>query len=373
VSIGRHGPGGRPLDFRFENQAYDIEFSNLHLVGARHLLSYGGNYRHNNFDLSFAGHGGERDEGGAYVQDQIFLSERFRWTVGARVDRFDVLKKAVFSPRMALLFKPRPHQTFRVSFNRAFRAPSFVNSLLDTTFSTEVDLGAAGPFTFETVATGNLALKEEALTAYEAGYIGNFGRVVLGAAVYLTHTKNMIQFTLPTHYTSSHPPAGWPAPAVVLDQLVEQGRGLPARFTYLNYDRIRDRGIELSGDVRIRLGISAFANYTWQADPTPSGFDISDLNLPPTHRMNGGVSLSRGRYFGSVSGSFVDAQFWQDVGIPGFTKAYTLVDGGLGVRSTDGTMTVAMRATNILNRPVQQHFFGDLIRRTVTGEVRFEF
>jgi hypothetical protein len=36
-------------------------------------------------------------------------------------------------------------------------------------------------------------------------------------------------------------------------------------------------------------------------------------------------------------------------------------------------MTVAVRGTNILDKPVQQHVFGDVIRRAVTGEVRFEF
>ena len=115
---------GRPLDFRFENQAYDAEFSNLYLWRARHLVSYGGHYRHNNFDLSFAPRGASRDEGGAYVQDEIVLSDHFRWIVGGRVDRVDVLKKSVFSPRTTFLMKPRPSQTFRLSFNRAFRAPS---------------------------------------------------------------------------------------------------------------------------------------------------------------------------------------------------------------------------------------------------------
>ena len=261
----------------------------------------------------------------------------------------------------------------RLSFNRAFRAPSFVNTLLDTTFFTDIDLGAAGPFALTTLAEGNPQLKEEALTAYEAGYIGGFGRLMLGAAVYLNQTKNMIQFSRPEHYTSSHPPVGWPVPPAVLDQLVAQGRGLPSRFTYLNYDRISDHGVELSADVNVRAGWSGFTNYTWQADPRPTGFDISDLNLPPTHRLNAGASLTRGRYFGSLSGSFVDAAFWQDVGYDGPTKAYTLVDGGVGVHSTDGTMTVAVRATNLLNQPIQQHVFGDVIRRTVIGEVRFEF
>ena len=88
--------------------------------------------------------GDSRDEGGAYVQDQIFLSPHFRWVVGTRFDLFDVLDRAVMSPRTALLVKPRPNQTIRFSFNRAFRAPSFINSFLETGFLTEVDLGAGG-------------------------------------------------------------------------------------------------------------------------------------------------------------------------------------------------------------------------------------
>ena len=161
----------------------------------------------------------------------------------------------------------------------------------------------------------------------------------------------------------------------MLDRLIAEGRGLPSRFTYLNFDRISDRGLELSADVRLTTATSVFANYTWQADPKPTGFDISELNLPPTHRFNAGVTIARGRYFGTLSGSFVDAAFWQDV-LPGYqgpTEAYTLVDGGFGVHSTDRTMTVAVRGTNLLDKPVQQHVFGDVIRRTVTGEVRFGF
>ena len=371
----KQGLDGRPLEFRFENQAYDVEVSNLNVLGARHLLSYGGNFRHNNFDLSFAPRGTSRNEGGAYVQDTIFLSEHFRWVVGTRVDQFDVLKKPVVSPRTSFLMKPRESQTFRLSFNRAFRAPSFVNSFFETSFLNQIDLGPAGQFQFPAVAVGNEQLKAEGLTAYEAGYIGGFGRTTLGAALYLYRTSNTILFTQAGSYTSSHPPPGWPLPPAVLDQLIAAGRGLPSRFTYLNFDRISDRGLELSADVRLTTATSMFANYTWQADPTPTGFDISELNLPPTHRFNIGVTVARGRYFGTLSGSFVDAAFWQDV-LPGYegpTEAYTLVDGGFGVHSTDRTMTVAVRGTNLLNNPVQQHVFGDVIRRTVTGEVRFGF
>ena len=75
AAVLQRGLDGKPLPFVFENQAYDAEFSNL-LWCARHLFSYGGNYRHNNFDLSFTSAARTGDEGGVYAQDQIFLSER---------------------------------------------------------------------------------------------------------------------------------------------------------------------------------------------------------------------------------------------------------------------------------------------------------
>lgn len=347
------GLDGRPLALTFENQAYDVELSDLRVIRNRHVLSYGGNYRHNSFNISMAPRGDSRDEGGIYVQDEIFLSTHFRWVVGTRIDLFDVLDKAVLSPRTAFLVKPRPNQTIRFSFNRAFRAPSFVNSFIETGFLTRIDLGAAGQFTFPSVATGNRELKEEGLTAYEVGYIGGFGRMTFGAAVYLSRTNDMIQFA----QTQAFTPAA------------------PARFTYLNYESVRDRGLELSVDTPVTPAVTVFANYSWQDDPKPTGFSLSELNLPPSHRVNAGVSFARGRYFGSLSASFVDSAFWQDVDprYVGPSDAYSTVDGGFGVRSTDGTMTVAVRGKNLLNETVQEHVFGDLIKRTITGEVIFRF
>jgi outer membrane receptor protein involved in Fe transport len=116
-------------------------------------------------------------------------------------------------------------------------------------------------------------------------------------------------------------------------------------------------------------------NYSWQADPKPTGFDVSELNMPPTHRVNAGVSVVHGRYFGSVSGSFVDSEFWQDVlpAYTGWTRPYTVLDAGFGVHSSDRMMTVAFRARNLFNKAIQEHFFGDLIKRTLIGEVSFRF
>ena len=334
---------GQPFEATFEDQAYDVELSNFHVFGERHVVSYGGNYRYTNFDLSIAPRGTHRQEGGAYIQDHILLSERFRWIIGLRLDGFDVLKKAVLSPRTALLIRPHPEHTIRVSYNRAFRAPSFLNSYLDIKFFSDEIGGGAVPI----AAVGNDDLKEEALTAYEVAYRATIGSLTAGAAVYVNRLRNSIQFA-PTGVTA---------------------------FSYLNFDRITDRGYELSGDWRVNPFLSVFANYSWQDRPGARGIEPDQLNVQPRHRVNVGIDATLNRYFGSISASFVDSAYWQDV-LPahaGTTEPYTLVDASLGIHSPDRQFTIIGRITNLLNDRVQQHAFGDVIRRAVTGEIQLRF
>ena len=372
----QRGSDGRPLPARFENQVYDVEVSDSRIQGTRHLLSYGGNFRHNRFGLTMAPQAGYRNEAGAYFQDTMFLSTRLRWIVGARVDTFSVSDKAVFSPRTAVIVKPRPNDAIRFSFNRSFRAPSLFNTFIDVTFLARETLPVVGEFEFPSVAVGSRALKEESLTAYEVAYTGQAGPFIVGAAAYLNRTRNMILFTPAATYTSANPPPGWPAAPALLDLLNASGNGLPSTFTYRNFDRVLDKGVELSLEAPIRESIEAFANYTWQDAPDAGGFSASEINVPPRHRINAGVSLTRGRYFGSATASFQSEAFWQDVldaRYHGWTESFTVVNAGAGIRSIDRTMTVAMRVTNLLNRTTQEHVFGDLIGRAVIGEVRLAY
>ena len=332
----------------FENQAYDVELSNAQ-VRTRHVLSYGGNFRDNRFDLSLAPDGDHRAEGGAYVQEEIFFSDRMRLIAGTRLDWFGVLDKTVFSPRMTVLVKPRPRHTIRFSFNRAFRAPALLNNFIDFEFFVPTDSGLRVP----AVATGNLGLKEESLTAYEMAYSGGFGPMTLSAAVFLNDARDQIYFTQP-----------------------EGGsQGLPVQFTYRNFEQVVSRGFELSMEGRLNRAITGFVNYTWQGVPDTE-VDLSELNIPPRYHVNAGASYNQRRYFGTASVTYQAEAYWQDVlGPPyhGSTKPYTMINASAGIRSVDESMTVAMRVTNLLNRSIQQHVFGDVVKRAVIGEVRFAF
>ena len=373
----------QPIRFAFTTNTYDLELSNVHTLAGRHVVSYGGNFRYNEFDLSLAPGGDNRTELGVYAQDEIFLSNAFRWVIGARVDRFDYLDDFVLSPRTTFMVKPAENQTIRLSYNRAYRSPSVVNNFLDVTIVEPVNLGAFSPalagriYPLPIQSVGNPDLQEQSLDAFEVGYTAILAnRATLSAAFYVNRTKNDIFFTeLPAaRFTARNPPPGWPLPAAVI--ALVPGASFPARFTYQNFGRVTQRGIELGVDSAVTRSVNAFVNYSWQGEPEPDGFDLSELNLPAQHRANAGVSFSAGRLLGNLSLNYSSEAFWQDVldaRFHGRTNAYTIVNGGFGVRWLDGQLTTSLKVINLANDDVQQHVFGDILKRQVIGELRVQF
>ena len=58
------GTDGKPITFTFNTKTFDFEVSNITTIGTRNVFSYGGNIRHNGFDLSIAPGGSSRNEQG---------------------------------------------------------------------------------------------------------------------------------------------------------------------------------------------------------------------------------------------------------------------------------------------------------------------
>ena len=381
------GTDGKPIQFIFNTKTYDFDLSNISTIGTRHVLSYGGNVRHSGFDLSIAPGGNTRNEQGAYIQDEMFLSEKWRWLLGARLDHFDVLDNVVFSPRTTLMFKPAEAHTFRVSYNEAFRAPSLTNNFLDVTILNQLDMGllsstlAGRIYTFPVVAQGNQTLTQQSLQAYEIGYTGVIkNRASVSIAYYYNDMKDEIFFTQNGSYSSMNVPPGWPLPPSYLDAIIASGKfgpgnGLPSHYTYLNLGRVKYYGIEMGVDASVTKGVNVFANYSWQPDPTPN-FDKSEINLPPHNRFNAGLNFASGRYFGDVSLTYQDKAYWQDVldaRYAGWTDAFSLLNGSFGVKFMGGKLATVIKATNLANQEVMQHIFGDVMKRTIVGEVKIGF
>lgn len=73
----------------------------------------------------------QTEEYGAYLQSETAITPRLDLVLAGRVDLHSALPDPVFSPRAALVFKPREGQALRVAYNRAFTTPSSLNQFLD--------------------------------------------------------------------------------------------------------------------------------------------------------------------------------------------------------------------------------------------------
>lgn len=391
---------GRPIDLVFETDTFDGEIGYARAFGSRHILTLGGNARHNAFEISIAPGAEDRNEFGAYLQDELFLGD-FRLVLGARVDKFGNLSDPVFSPRVSLIWKPAAPRSLRLSYNRAFRAPSTINNYLDLWTVTPVDLSVLAervpppynqfflrPFPLPVHSTGNPDLKQEQIDAYEAAYTATFrGKTTVGLSVYMNDTTdntNFVTFAARDPYTAQNPPEGWPAPlAPVLSLMAAQGIYLPRSFTYLNIGTIRQVGVEVSVDHAFNREWSGFANYSWQDVPEPQDpvgdpdrYPTEEISVPPENRVNVGLSYNGSRVMGNVTFNWVDKAFWADVlsiEYHGWTKATSLLSATLGVHWLGGRVTTTFKGTNLLGKDYQQHIFGDVLKRTVTAEVRVKF
>lgn len=398
---------GKPLQLNFLSKTLDLEVGDSRPVGSRQVFTYGGNVRRNLFDITIAPNVQNRTEIGAYLQDEIFL-KRLRVTAGLRADKFGNLDEVVFSPRLMASFKLLPEHALRGSVNRAFRSPSAINNYLDLTVVSPVDLRGlapllppqlqplvANPFPLLVRGVGSeyaiggraqAPLTESSVTAYEVGYTGTVAKkTTLTAAFYMNRNEHDINFVqLPNTadpYSSANPPPGWPLPASSIDLIALRGIYLPrTAFTYLNLGPTLSKGMELSVDQQFTAGLSAFVNYSWQAKPKvlddPDPYPAAELAFPPANRVNVGLTLNGSRYLANAVVSYTDEAFWSDVltgPYHGFTDAYALVNVTAGRKWAGGRYTTSVKVTNLLNKDIQQHIFGDIMKRSVVGELRVSY
>jgi len=430
----------RPVALNFKTQTYDFDVSHFSVVdglGGQHILSYGGNARRNNFEITLTPDVEDRNEFGLYLQDE-FHAGGFRLTAGVRADKFGNLDDWVLSPRVTVMYKPAEAHALRVSFNRAFRSPSAVNNYLDQNIfaPTLVDLRALAPLAppplqqmisspFNLVVrnvgnrvgstSGTTTLKQESLNAWEVSYTGTFNdKTTVGVALYQNDSNDNINFTqvLPSpefpqgivppfdvYSPDTAPPViginqqGIPVSGpLLIGFLAQVNQILPpqARIflprtvsTYLNLGPLRQRGFELSLDHRFSPRFTATANYSFQDTPEPLEPDPGQLpypnqevGIPSRHRFNVGFNFDSDRFLGNAMLTYTDKAFWVDVlSAPyyGQTDAFTLLNATFGVKFADGKAVLLFKGTNLLNQTVQQHIFGDILRASGFAELRLSF
>ena len=105
-------------------------------LGSRERFLYGFDYIYTEPRTEATINGRNEDdddisEKGGYIHSVTQLSNMFELTAAARVDKHSRLEDPVFSPRLALVYKPVENQNLRVTYNRAFSTPSTLNLFLD--------------------------------------------------------------------------------------------------------------------------------------------------------------------------------------------------------------------------------------------------
>jgi outer membrane receptor protein involved in Fe transport len=350
------------------SQSLQLDAKDSRVVRGRHLFVYGGTFKHSHFDLSFVPDVNHRDEAGAFVTDDVHLTEQVRLTAGARLDWFDTFGTFA-SPRLGIRFEPSHGQTVRLTYNRAYVAPSTVESFANFSSSIDIPLGVA-VFPVPITTVGNQDLGPQTIDAFEVGYSGLVGkRMTVNASVYHQRSNGVINLMTAELYSSSDPPPGWPLPPAVLDGLT-----LPKLFQWGSAGNLSESGVETGVDWPIAAGFSASANYSFQSRPDVTGVDGGappPVNIPPHHRANFSLSGSRHRFVGSLTVSYTDRAFWTDVlAIQGWTDRVWLVGATAGVNFKGDRATWSIKGTNLTDRNVQQHIFGDLVRRRVMTELR---
>jgi iron complex outermembrane receptor protein len=366
----------------------------------KHLLSFGGNVRYNSFDLSIAPQADNRTQAGAYFQDEINLGA-FQLALAARADYFSNLDDLNFSPRAALIWTPVAGHSFKASYSQAFRAPSAIDNYLELSIIggyvplDDFDPSIEEPFPLVVNTWGNPDLKAETHVAFELGYsaVLNGGRTRLDANAYVNEIHDMIS-TSPSKdalreagvepcYTSDNPPPGWPLNPIVIDFLAALGVCLNSDVLTLNIGSVRNAGVEVAFSHTFRRGVTLFANYSYQKLPEPLD-PVGDpdrppsdtIHTPPYHRFNIGATYNGRVYLGNLTVNYSDRAFFAQGLQPfyyGYGDEYTLVSGSFGRRWKDGWLTTNLKVLNLLDDPVKQHVFGDVMRRTVMLEALFRF
>ena len=89
------------------------------------------------------------DEYGLYIQSETSLNDQVSLMLAGRLDEHSKIEDPVFSPRAALVIKPSPESTLRLTYNRAFGTPSSVHYFLDLIASSDpfglgMNFGALG-------------------------------------------------------------------------------------------------------------------------------------------------------------------------------------------------------------------------------------
>ena len=330
-------------------------------------------------------------EYGAYMQVQKkFMDERLKFTGSVRYDKNEFFD-GFFSPRVSLLYTAgeNRNQNFRVSVQQGFRNPTTqdlfigldagrailvgsapanldrdvrtftVNSLAGQAIVGSDEVTIVGRAAYENAfslasvqagapqAVNTDLVQPEEITAFEAGYRAQFGKVSIDLSGYYNQYKNFISNT--TVLVPFYGQAGDNA----LSLLALQNGDFTPYQTYTNSEaNIDSYGATIGVDMKVFGNFDLGVNYTY------AEFDFNQAAFPdfrtnfntPNHKVKasfGNTELFKNFGF-NVNYRWSDTYFWQATFADGQLPSFTVLDAQINYSVPDIKSVFKVGGSNIL-------------------------
>ncbi|MBC2837978.1 TonB-dependent receptor domain-containing protein [Robiginitalea sp. SC105] len=396
IADGNFTTGAKFIDnTKFRHVDANYNFS--HLTSEFAEIQIGGSYREyelNSNGTIFTDYDGPitYNEYGAYLQVQKkLLDERLKFTGSVRYDKNEFFD-GFFSPRLSLLsiLGPRGNHNIRVSVQKGFRNPTTQDLFIGLNTGAAVLVGSAPDNldrdirTYDLSASGqaltgtqtaqvvgraayenaySLAsvnagapeavetqlVKPEEITAFEAGYRAQIGRVAIDINGYYNQYKNFISNT--TVLVPLYGQAGDGA----LSLLALQNGDVAPYQTYTNsLVDIESYGANIGVDMKILGDFDLGVNYTYmkqEFDQAANPDFRSNFNSP-NHKVKasfGHTELFKNFGF-NVNYRWSDTYFWQATFADGQIPAYTVLDAQVNYTIPSLDSVIKVGGSNILGQ-----------------------
>jgi iron complex outermembrane receptor protein len=302
---------------------------------------------------------------GVYGQAELPVGSMLKLVGAARYDKHD-LYDAQFSPKAAVLLTPVADQTFRVTYNRAFKSPS----ILQTSFwfqDFQPFIGVFGNRNGFVIKdpSGNVkstidAIQPETNTTWEFGYKGITGdKLFIDAAGYYTKFDKFQSPLVIIANFLSPAAAGGPTfayDAVTGEKMVGKTGGNQIALTYFNVGTATVHGADVGVrylftptiDLNATTSLQKVDKITRKATDPPEATAFNSPTAKATLGMNFAELMDRRLSYGWLSRWVAGYDFLSGVNI-GRIPAFATLDMNVGYRLPAMNARVNLSVQNLFS------------------------
>jgi outer membrane receptor for ferrienterochelin and colicins len=328
----------------------------------------------------------EIDQKGIYAQVETPVLPQMSIVAAGRIDQHENYD-AQFSPKFGVVYKPAPQHAFRVTYNRAFKSPTVLQTNFHIPDWTAVVAiyGNTQGFTVRD-ANGNVqatydALRPEENTTYELGYKGILGqRLFLDGAYYRSRYEHFMSplviisnpFTAAPTY--AHDASG--------QRIVNDAGLAPVTLIYYNLGRADLQGVDAGVNFYALPRLTFSATFSWldvMEVEVPLGREEATSTNAPNTKWTLGANLldiagpAGGFFHANSTLRHVTSHYFRSGINFGVIPTFSTLDLGAGYRLPRFNTSINVGVNNLFSCSQQQDTplaYSDPLRTTPTNKER---